>query len=247
MSIIAIIPARSGSKGVPNKNIMDLGGFPLIAYSIALAKMVKDVERVIVSTDSIDYARIANKFGAETPFLRPKEISNDSSTDLDLFEHALNWLELNENYSSEYLLHLRPTTPLRDANVVNTAISLIKENPKSTSLRSGHLAPESPFKWFLKDENGYFKGLKDDLTPEKINMPRQSFPPTYISNGYVDILKTDFIKKNNKLHGDNMLIFESPFCSQIDNIEDFDFLQFILNKNGSKVRDYLINNYNQYK
>ena len=240
MSMIAIIPARSGSKGVVNKNIINFGGFPLIAYSIAAAKMINEVERVIVSTDSVAYAKIANKFGAETPFIRPIEISDDRSTDYDLFEHALSWLESNENYNPEYVLHLRPTTPIRDKSVILDAISLFKKHPEASSLRSGHLASESPFKWFLKDKNGYFKGIRSDLTPEKINMARQTFPPTYISNGYVDILKADYIKNNKKLHGDKMLIFESPFCSQIDNKDDLEYLQFLINKEKYKIRDYLL-------
>ena len=78
--VYAIIPARSGSKGVPNKNIMNLGGYPLIAYSIAVAKKCSTIDRVIVSTDSEEYASIALKYGAEVPFLRPSDISNDSST-----------------------------------------------------------------------------------------------------------------------------------------------------------------------
>ena len=237
--MLAIIPARSGSKGVPEKNIKLIGGIPLFAYSIIIAKMTPSVERVIVSTDSKDYAEIARKFGAEAPFLRPIEISGDKSTDFELFSHSLNWFIQNENYLPEHVLHLRPTTPLRDPLVMENAIKFfLKNNEKATSLRSGHLAPESPFKWFLKDINNYYIGLKDGLTPEKINKPRQSFPSVYVPNGYVDILKSSTILETDTLHGDKMLVFESPFCIEIDTIDDFKYLEYQIKNQESSILNY---------
>jgi len=247
MSIVAIIPARSGSKGVPDKNIKLLGAYPLIAYSIIAAKMIPGVSRVIVSTDSKTYADLANDYGAETPFLRPQEISGDKSTDLDVFIHALNWLKNNENAVPEYILHLRPTTPLRDPAVMKEAIDFFLANGSdASSLRSGHAAPESPFKWFLRDENGYFKGLRDDLTPEKVNLPRQSFPDVYMPDGYIDIVKSSCILNTNTLHGNRMMVFESPHCHEVDTLEDFNYLEYQLQKEGSPLSVYL-NNYNSLK
>jgi CMP-N,N'-diacetyllegionaminic acid synthase len=238
MNLIAIIPARSGSKGVPGKNIKLLGGIPLFAYSIIAAKMMPSVSRVIVSTDSNEYAEIAKSFGAEVPFLRPIDISDDKSTDYDLFLHALNWFKENENDLPEYLLHLRPTTPLRDPKIMEDAVYLFFNNKdKATSLRSGHNAPESPYKWFLKDDNNYFKGLRDDLTPEKVNLPRQSFPTVYIPDGYIDILKSTVILHSGTLHGDKMLVFESPFCVEVDTNDDFQYLEFQIEKNRSVILD----------
>ena len=237
--MIAIIPARSGSKGVPGKNIKDLGGIPLFAFSIIAAKMMSSVSRVIVSTDSSEYAEIAKKFGAEVPFLRPIDISGDKSTDYDLFLHALNWFEKNENKIPEFLLHLRPTTPLREPRIMEAAVKLFLENKeKATSLRSGHTAPESPYKWFLKDENNYFRGLRDDLTPEKVNLPRQSFPSVYIPDGYIDVLKSSVILNTGTLHGDKMLVFESPFCVEVDTKEDFEYLEFQIKKEGSPILNF---------
>jgi CMP-N,N'-diacetyllegionaminic acid synthase len=239
MNIIAIIPARSGSKGVPGKNISLLAGYPLIAFSIMAAKMISGVTRVVVSTDSKEYAAIAKKYGAEVPFIRPIEISTDKSTDVELFLHALNWFTENENYVPDYILHLRPTTPLRDPLIMNKALQLIIGTKEATSLRSGHAAPESPYKWFLKDEQGYFKGLREDLTPELINLPRQSFPPAYISNGYIDILIGPYVSYTKRLHGDKMMVFESPFCGQVDTKEDFNYLEYQILKEGSVILDQL--------
>lgn len=239
MSLIAIIPARSGSKGIPGKNISLLGGIPLFAYSILAAKMVQDVDRIIVSTDSQEYAKIANTLGAETPFLRPNEISGDKATDFELFKHALEWFRDNESYHPDYMLHLRPTTPLRDPTVLDTAVELfMRKKNVATSLRSGHVASESPYKWFLKDADDYFKGLRDDLTPEKVNLPRQSFPDVYIPDGYVDILKSSVVESSYTLHGDKMLVFESPHCVEVDTIDDFKYLEYQIAKDGSPILDY---------
>jgi N-acylneuraminate cytidylyltransferase len=237
--MIAIIPARSGSKGVPGKNIKLLGGIPLFAFSIIAAKMMPSVSRVILSTDSEEYAQIAIEYGAEVPFLRPNEISGDKSTDFDLFLHALNWFKENEKLIPEYILHLRPTTPLRNPQIMEEAVKLFFENKNlASSLRSGHSAPESPYKWFLKDENNYFKGLRDDLTPEKVNLPRQSFPSVYIPDGYIDILKSSVIFDSGTLHGDKMLVFESPFCVEVDTKDDFEYLEFQIEKEGSSIINF---------
>jgi N-acylneuraminate cytidylyltransferase len=237
--MVAIIPARSGSKGVPGKNISLLGGHPLIAFSIVAAKMTPGIDRVIVSTDSAEYAAIANKYGAETPFLRPEEISGDKSTDMDLFLHSLKWLSENEKTVPEFLMHLRPTTPLRDPNIMQKAIELFLTKQEASSLRSGHLAPESPFKWFLKDEFGYFKGLRDDLTPEKVNLPRQSFPAVYMPDGYVDIVRSSCILNEGSLHGNNMLVFESPYCVEVDTKDDFNYLEYQLKKEGFPLLEFM--------
>jgi N-acylneuraminate cytidylyltransferase len=239
MNMVAIVPARSGSKGVPGKNINLLGGHPLIAFSIVAAKLTPGVDRVIVSTDSAEYAAIANKYGAETPFLRPVEISGDKSTDMDLFVHALNWLQENEKTVPEFMMHLRPTTPLRDPAIMQKAIKLFHSKPAASSLRSGHAAPESPFKWFLKDKEGYFKGLQDDLTPEKVNLPRQSFPAVYMPDGYVDIVRSSCIINQGTLHGNHMLVFESPYCVEVDTKDDFNYLEYQLEKEGSSLLNFI--------
>ena len=131
--IVAIIPARSGSKSVKDKNIISLAGFPVIAYSIAAAKLSKLISRVIVSTDSDEYAKIVRKFGAETPFIRPKEISTDQSGDIDFFKHLINYFNEKEEYCPKYLVHLRPTTPMRTPRMIDNAINKILDYDDYTS------------------------------------------------------------------------------------------------------------------
>jgi len=240
MEKIAIIPARSGSKGVPGKNIYPVGGHPLIAYTIAAAVLSRGIERVIVSTDSEEIAGIARDYGAEVPFLRPLEFAQDNSPDREYLLHAMQWFQDNEGHVPEYWVHLRPTTPLREVEIVDQAILEIMKHPEATSLRSGHPVPESPFKWFRKDANGYFKGIRpDDHRPEYYNLPRQAFPPIYVPDGYVDILKASFILNSESLHGDKIFGFVSPSCVEVDSKEELEILEFQLSKKGSHILDYL--------
>ncbi|MCH9711757.1 MAG: acylneuraminate cytidylyltransferase family protein [Proteobacteria bacterium] len=233
--IVAIIPARSGSKSLVDKNIKVLSGHPLIAYSIAAAKLSKKIDRVIVSTNSKEYVDIARQYGAEVPFIRPDEFSTDTATDKDFLVHAMNYLEENEGSTPEYWVHLRPTTPLRDVKVVDNAIDEIIQDKSATSLRSGHKAPESPLKWFVKD-NCYFKGL---VSGEDYNLPKEAFKQVYIPDGVVDIVKSSFVMNNNEIHGDKMIGFESPVCTEVDSVEEFEYIQYQIDKNGSELLDYL--------
>lgn len=239
--MIAIIPARSGSKSIIDKNIALLSGYPLIAYSIAVAKCSSMIGRVIVSTDSTQYAEIAARYGAEVPFIRPVEFSTDTSTDRDFLVHAMKWLDENEQVQPEYWIHLRPTTPLREPALVDEAIKAIQDNANSTSLRSGYKAPESPLKWFRKDAEGYFKGLLNgDDKAETYNLPKEAFEAVFIPDGYVDVLKRSFVMGNNRaIHGDKMIGFESPVSTEVDSIDEFEYLQYQLDKKGSTLLKYL--------
>ena len=154
----------------------------------------------------------------------------DSSTDRDFFIHAMNWFKDNENTVPEYWVQLRPTTPLRNPEKIDKAISMILSDDTATSLRSGHKAPESPLKWFIKRDN-YFKGLIEN---EEYNLPKQSFEDVYIPDGYVDIVKASFLLNNEKIHGENIIAFESPVCTEIDSIEEFNYLEYQI-KDGDSL------------
>ena len=237
--IIALIPARSGSKGIPKKNIKLLGEFPLIAYTIEAAKKSSLIDRVIVSTDSEEIAEISRKHGAEVPFLRPTEFSGDKSPDMDFILHALDWLKKNENTQPDLIVHLRPTTPLRDPALIDDAIKKIQSNEGATCLRSGHELAESPHKFF-EIEDGFFVGLfPDDPRPEYYNLPRQSFASAYHPNGYVDVIKPDYIRKSGKLHGPKILAFVTPVSIEVDRTEDFEHLEHVIEKKGHVLYDIL--------
>jgi len=229
VEILALIPARGGSKGIPKKNIIPIGGLPLIAYSIFAAKLSRFSPRIVISTDSQEIADISKTYGAEVPFLRPEPLAQDRSTDMEFIAHALTWFKENEGYKPDLILHLRPTTPLRDPEIMDQAIELIIANPQCTSLRSAHMAPESPMKWFKKTEDGFFDSFMR-LEGVDINAPRQQFLDAYIPDGYVDVLKTDYILESGKLHGDKILAFESPVCQEIDTLDAVDYIEFEIQK-----------------
>ena len=236
MKTIALIPARSGSKGLINKNIKLLGEIHLLGYSILAARMTSEIDEVYVSTDSKDYAKIANYYGAKTPFLRPESLSTDTSSDIDFFIHAIDWFKENLNVEPTRIVHLRPTTPLRDPNVISKALKDIEQDVNCTSLRSCHKTPESPFKWFLKDTKDYLKSF-NNLSPDASNNPRQGFPDVYIPDGYVDIIKLETLKKNI-LHGDKVRLFETPVTHEIDDESDFKFIEYQLKKDGSPMLEF---------
>jgi len=231
--ITALIPARSGSKGVPNKNIRLLGGHPLLEWSIKAAKKSKLIDRVIVSTDSEEYAKIAIQFGAEVPFLRPAEISGDRATDYDFIAHALDWF-LAEGCEPEYVVHIRPTTPFRDPILIDKAIELFQISHHASALRSAHEMSESAYKTFEIASSGQFKRVgSNDSSMDSANNARQEFPVTYQANGYVDVLSTRFIRKSGLIHGDWVLPFITPSVVEVDTEEDFLLLEYQLSRESS--------------
>lgn len=241
--VYAIIPARSGSKGVKNKNIRCLEGYPMIAYSIVACKLCKGIDRIIVSTDSEEYAKIARYYGAETPFLRPAELAGDTSTDIEFMEHAIKWLADNENEIPELFMHVRPTYPLRDPKVMEEALGKMKNDSSATSLRSAYLASNTPYKWFNLREDGYYKPIRDDMTLDQANNPRQAFPDVFIPDGYVDMLRTSHIIEKDLMHGDRMIGFVVPNGIDVDALKDMEYLEFIIKDSGSPVYEELKKNY----
>ena len=239
-SAIAIIPARSGSKSILDKNLVQLAGFPLIACSIAAAKLTADISRVIVSTDSQKYADISLEFGAEVPFLRPTNISGDNATDIDFMTHAMNWFDENESISPEYWVHLRPTTPLRDPKHITEALQRIVSRDDATALRSAFPCPESPFKWFRHSDDGFLMSLNsDDTDLDKFNLPRQMYPKVFVPDGYVDIIRRSFVKKTGQIHGNKVIGFTSPVCSEVDSIEELNRIEYEISNFGSPLLNYL--------
>lgn len=232
--VIAVIPARSGSKGVLNKNIKLLAGEPLMAYSIMAARLSASIDRVIVSTDSGEYADIAKKYGAEVPFLRPPEISSDKSTDYEFIIHLISYLKTN-SVLPDFIVLLRPTTPFRDVAYIDMAIELVEKNKNATALRSAHEMGQSAYKT-VEIENNVYKSICDGSTDmDKVNRPRQCYPVTYDLNGYVDVFRTSYILKNKRLLGDNVLSFITPFISEVDTIDEFEYMKFQVNKNPNLV------------
>lgn len=229
--VLAIVPARGGSKGLPGKNIMELDGHPLIAYSIKAGLDAKLVSRVIVSTDSEEIAAVSRRYGAEVPFLRPNELAGDKSLDIDFWQHALGWLAENENYVPDYVVQLRPTSPIRHPKLVDTCIDRIV-SAGADSLRIVTPAPATPYKmWVVNDNATRMEPLLElEGVVEPFNQLRQTLPPVYWQIGTLDVIRTTLIAEQGKLSGEYILpyIVEGEYAVDIDRVEDFELAQRII-------------------
>jgi N-acylneuraminate cytidylyltransferase len=225
MNVLAIIPARGGSKTIPRKNIRPLAGHPLIAYSIAAALQATSVSRVIVSTDDEEIAAIARQYGAETPFLRPAEYSQDSTTDFPVFTHALKWLSDQENYHADVVVQLRPTSPVRPPDLVEQAVQLLVDHPEADSVRGVVPSGQNPYKmWRINPTGRMVPLLQVEGLLEPYNSPRQALPQTYWQTGHIDAIRTSVIFEKNSLSGDTILplVIDGRYTIDIDSLKDWE-------------------------
>jgi CMP-N,N'-diacetyllegionaminic acid synthase len=205
--VLALIPARGGSKSIPRKNLLRLAGKPLVAYSIEQALASGFVTRTIVSTDDEEIASVARAHGAEVPFMRPAEFAQDDSTDLDVFRHALATLRDREGYTCECVVHLRPTGPVRRVAVIDEAIELMLRRTDADSLRSVTWPAHTPYKmWRISD--GYLTPLLAvEGVAEPHSQPRQRLPEVFWQNGYVDIVRPRVVLERGLMCGDRTIPF----------------------------------------
>lgn len=233
LEVVAIIPARGGSKGVPRKNIKELAGMPLIHYAIDNAARSKYIGRVIVSTDDEEIAAVSRELGAETPFLRPDELAGDAATDLPVFQHALKFLEETEGYRPQIIAHLRPTAPLRTVDHVDAGIELLLANPRADAVRSVCTAPKHPCKMWQLENGQLTPFLSEEVCgAEAYNKGRQQLPPVFIQNGSVDITRRRTIMEMNSMTGRNILglLMEEEESVNIDILLDFMIAETLMNK-----------------
>lgn len=222
MSVCAIIPARGGSKGIPRKNIVPIAGKPLVAYSIEHALASRYIERVIVSTDDDDIAKVGTSYGAEVPFIRPAELSGDIVLDLPVFQHALAWLEEHANYKPDIIVHLRPTSPLRVAGQIDEAIELLMANPSADSVRSVSVPGQHPYRMFTVAEDGFLRPLLKTEYKEPYLLRRQELPSVYWYNCVIDVTRYKTILEKQSMTGDYILpyIMDSKLVVDIDSPTD---------------------------
>ena len=236
MKILAVIPARGGSKGLPGKNIRPLAGHPLIAYSIEAARQTPAVSRIICSTDDEAIAAVARQYGAEVPFLRPAHLAQDLSTDLEVFQHLLLELERTEGYRPDLILQLRPTSPIRRVSDIIYCIEQMLTHPEADSLRIVTEAPNTPYKmWRLPAEDApdpYLLPLLDAPAgePEPYNAPRQRLPKTYWQIGTLDVIRPRAILEMNSMSGKRILphVIDPSLAVDIDDVGSFSKAESIL-------------------
>ena len=236
MKILCIIPARSGSKGIPHKNIKKLNGLPLIAYSIKQALQTKYYKNkqmdIIVSTDSEEYKKVAEKYGANVPVLRPKEISLDNSTDYEFIKHMVDY-QKSKGIKYEMILQLRPTQPIRKVSDIDKCLDIfVKEYLNYDSLRTVIENDKTPYKMYSLEDNHLKSLLKVDGIKEPFNMGRQYLPKTYLHNGYIDILKPELLE-DEMISGERIYgyVMNKEDKYDIDTLEDWEKTEKYLKNN----------------
>ena len=219
--ILALIPARSGSKSVKDKNIRLIHGIPMLAYSIEHARKSKHITRIILSTDSEEYAEIGRKYGAEVPFLRPAEYAADRSLDFDVFNHALNFLKEKQDYVPKLIVQLRPTYPIRQVKDIDAMIERMLADESIDSIRCIAPAKETPYKMWRLGNHDILEPLMKDI-PECYNMPRQELPKIYYQNACIDVIRTETITKMHSMSGKKIIGYQMSENYDIDTEEDFE-------------------------
>ena len=233
MEILAIIPARGGSKGLPGKNILPLNGHPLLAYSVAAGLQTPEITRVICSTDSEDIAKVARDYGAEIPFMRPSEIAQDHSNDLEAFVHALDWLRDSEGYVPDYVIQLRPTSPIRFISDIQSAITSIIAHSEIDSVRAVSDPVTTPYKMWTIDKNDYLTPL---LTlagvTDPYNTARQKLPEIWAQTGTLEVIRTSTIMNKKSMTGDKIygLKIDPETYIDIDTLNSFLLAEVVMNK-----------------
>lgn len=226
----AFIPARSGSKKIKNKNLLKLKNIPLLAYPIKTGLKNKMIDKVYFSSDSKKYLKIAEKYGCKNLLLRKQKFSKDNSSDLEVFKDFVNIMMIRKEDLPEFIVHLRPTSPIRKDRTITDGIKKFLLNKKKySSLRSVSLMSNPSYKTFRIRNKKLCAINKIDYSLDKYNLPKEMFEKTYFPNGYIDIFKTKNIFKNY-MHGKKVYPFVvNEFNSDIDDLQDYKKVKFEIN------------------
>jgi CMP-N,N'-diacetyllegionaminic acid synthase len=225
VKVLAIIPARGGSKGIPKKNLRKLAGKPLIEYTISAAKNSKLISKIIVSTDDKKIAKLSESLGVDVPFLRPKNISQDNSKTLDVINHSIDFLKISQDYIPDIVILLQPTSPLRTTRDIDKSIQLLKQK-KCSSVISVKKIKEHP--------NAAFKLSKKNLKPVMKNFEqfyqRQKFPDLFFPTGGIYTFWYETLKNTKNIYGSQItpLIISDESMIDIDNPLDFFICESII-------------------
>lgn len=233
--VLAVVPARGGSKSIPYKNIQLFAGHPLLAYSVAAALQAESVTRVIVSTEDERVAEVARQAGAEVPFLRPAEFAQDNSLDLPAFQHALGWLADNEGYTPEVVVQLRPTSPIRPPGLVDEAVKILLDHAGADSVRGVVPSGQNPHKmWRIRSDGSLQPLLKVKGVAEPYNAPRQQLPATYWQTGHVDAIRAATILEKGSMSGDAIwpLLIDPSYMVDIDTHRDWQRAEWLVASGG---------------
>lgn len=224
-TIIGFIPARSGSKSIPDKNIRKLAGKEMLGYTIEAAQESKVCDRLIVSTDSEKIAKVARKYNADVPFLRPEHLATDSAQMMDVIKHGMHWIEENDQ-KYDIFLYLQPTSPLRKGRHIREALDIFFKKI-AYSVVSVNKTGYIPGRVNTLPENSYMNEFVEEA---KVHQNRQDLQSYYELNGAVELIRWDVMKKNWNWYGDHSYpyVIPAPYGLDIDNMMDFRFAQFLI-------------------
>lgn len=229
--ILGIITARGGSKGIPGKNIKELCGKPLIAYTIDVAKESGIFSRLVLSTDDEQIATVGKHYGAEVPFMRPSELAQDTTPTLPVLQHAVEFLREHELYEPDYVMILQPTAPLRQARHIREAADILErtgaDSVVSVTQIPAHYNPHWQFIVAADKKLSLFTGEPFS----KIVMRRQELGKTYTRNGAIYVFRTELLSRANpSFYGDDVraYVMEPQHSVNIDTLEDWECVEKIL-------------------
>jgi CMP-N,N'-diacetyllegionaminic acid synthase len=228
-SVIAIIPARSDSKGLPGKNIRNLHGKPLIAWTIEAAAMCPLIDYVLVSTDSIEIAEIANRFGAATPFIRPKYLALDNTPTNSVISHALDYCKENLNLEFEYVVVLEPTSPLRGSDDIDRAFEQLLKHETATSIVGiSRTETQNPAFLFNLETDGCLKGLSESFHATR----RQDVDDVFFLEGSIYLTSCEEFRRNNGFYHAKTIgcLFPKWKSFEIDDLTDFIIVEALLTR-----------------
>jgi len=233
MKYLAIIPARGGSKGILKKNIRLLDGKPLIAYTLEAAISSKYIDKIIISTDDPEIVKVGERYGLNSPFLRPKKYAQDSSRSIDVVLHTISWLAKHMAYKPDAVILLQPTSPLRTVDHINNAIRLFNKKKPDTLVSVVEVPHNYAPAKLLEIKNDLLKNLHNQKT-EDILKPRQSLPKVYARNGpAILIVNSSYLKKSKAFYdGDTIpFLMSSDVSIDIDNKFDLLLSELIIKHN----------------
>jgi len=227
MKIIASVCARGGSKGVYKKNIRQLAGKPLIAHTIETALKCKDIDRVIVSSDDHEIIKISEEYGAEAPFIRPKELAEDTSPKWPVFQHLVKYLEDNKGENVDILVDLDPTSPLRKVQDIENCIDMLK-NSEADIIVTVQKSRKNPYFNMVEQCGEYVSLVKKNINPVT---RRQEAPAVYSMNASIYAVWRDFLFSHDSIFDGKVKAYVmSELAIDIDSEIDFQFIEFLIEK-----------------
>ncbi len=234
--VLAIVPARGGSKSIARKNLRRLAGHPLLAWAVAAGRQARTVSRTLLSTDDPEMRAVGLAYGAEAPFLRPAELAQDDTPDLPVFLHALEWLEREEGYRPEMVVQLRPTSPLRSPDMVDRAVEVLRGDRTADSVRAVIPSGQNPYKMW-RIEGGRLTPLLAFPHPEPFNLPRQALPATFWQTGHVDAAWTRTLRERRSMTGERILplVIDPALAVDIDTEDQLQKAEWTLAQGGLEV------------